>query len=309
MSVPFEELETCDLRVGEVYEGGPQPHVGADPIAKLLTVGNQGGFRIAGQKGTRTHRAVLFSTDSQPEWPDHVDEDRAVFTYYGDNRTPGRDLHDPRGNQLLRDSWCAQGEGIAGRDRIPPFFVFQSTGQGRAVRFLGLAAFGVDDDEEDLVAVWRRRPEGAFLNYRARFTLLDQPVLLRSELDSMFTPLDDADEWWLDCESLEHMRDEPLAWATWRYLGLRVPRGAEPLFVAHDVMDVELPILEEERDLMLLERKARGASTATVHSWIWSAGADDPDYFDHGESAAELPDSLREAHYLALRWKELDQDR
>ena len=68
-------------------------------------------------------------------------------------------------------------------------------------------------------------------------------------------------------------------------------------------------IEHEDIRRMLLEMKARGASTATVHSWIWSAGADDPDYFDHGESAAELPDSLREAHYLALRWKGRAQDR
>lgn len=108
MPIPFEQLSTCDLHVGEVYLEGSQPHVGADPIARLLGVGNMGGFRIAGTARSASHRVALFTTASQPEWPDEVDRATGVFTYFGDNRTAGRDLHDPKGNRLLHDAPLAQ---------------------------------------------------------------------------------------------------------------------------------------------------------------------------------------------------------
>jgi hypothetical protein len=46
---------------------------------------------------------VLTSSLSDPDWPDAVDRETGVFTYYGDNKRPGRALHDtPRnGNELL----------------------------------------------------------------------------------------------------------------------------------------------------------------------------------------------------------------
>jgi len=48
MNTAFSQLETSDLIVDRVYEGGSQGHAGDDPLSKLLPVGNQAGFRYAG---------------------------------------------------------------------------------------------------------------------------------------------------------------------------------------------------------------------------------------------------------------------
>jgi len=31
---------------------------------------------------------------ADPDWPDSPDRETGVFTYYGDNKKPGRELHD-----------------------------------------------------------------------------------------------------------------------------------------------------------------------------------------------------------------------
>ena len=37
---------------------------------------------------------VLTSSLADPDWPDTMDRETGVFTYYGDNKKPGRELHD-----------------------------------------------------------------------------------------------------------------------------------------------------------------------------------------------------------------------
>lgn len=210
MPVPFEELPRSDLRVGEIYRGGSAPNVGADPLARLLPgVGNQGGIR-SGRDG---RMVALFTTKEEAEWPDRLEPDSGVLTYFGDNRTAGRDLHEPRGNRSLRDAWQALGGGADGRRQAPAFFVFEKTGSGRDVRFLGLAALGVADPEDDLAAVWSRSGEDSFLNYRARFTLLDAPVVARAWLDAL--------------EEGSALGPAPLAWTRWVETGVRVPLRPE----------------------------------------------------------------------------------
>lgn len=211
MRVSFDELGRTDLRVGTVFESGPQPHCGADPLAQLLTVGNQGGFRIAGNAEKRSRRVALFTTGEVEEWPDRVDRDLARLTYYGDNRSPGRDLHDPLGNRLLREVFEAIECTSPRRDRVPPFFLFEKVSGGRDVVFVGLAVPGTGDaDGEDLVAVWRGNSEGRFLNYRARFTLIDAPLVRREWIDSIVRGEPDVSV-------------EPLSWTVWRDEGVRVP--------------------------------------------------------------------------------------
>ena len=209
MAIPFDELPRSDLRVGEVYRGGSAPNIGADPLARLLGVGNQGGIR----PGSKGRMVALFTTNEETEWPDRLEPEAGILTYFGDNRTAGQDLHERRGNCLLRDAWHALGNGAGGRREAPPFFVFAKAGSKRDVRFLGLAALGVADLEDDLAAVWSRSGEGSFLNYRARFTLLDAPVVQRAWLDALEqgTGLDEA----------------PLAWTRWVETGVRVPLRAE----------------------------------------------------------------------------------
>jgi Restriction endonuclease AspBHI N-terminal len=119
-----------------------------------MGVGNQGGFRTKGSAG-REKVAVLYSTLDDPDWPDHLDLHSGVFTYHGDNKKAGHELHaTPRGgNTLLRrcfaDLHCGR------RSSIPPFFAFTKGEEGRDVIFRGLAVPGVEGRLEDLVTVWK----------------------------------------------------------------------------------------------------------------------------------------------------------
>ena len=46
---PFNELSKSDLIIDAIYEGGDKGNVSDDPITKIFSVSNQGGFRYAGK--------------------------------------------------------------------------------------------------------------------------------------------------------------------------------------------------------------------------------------------------------------------
>lgn len=186
-TVPFDDLDDTDLHVGDIYLGGGKGNAGDDPLAKLLHVGNQGGFRYKGSPTQRAVRlAVLYTSGAEEEWPDRLDPITGVFTYFGDNRKPGRDLLDTtrKGNVLLKDTFeLVYGTG-GDRATIPPFFLFEKAGVGRAVRFLGLLAPGSPDGDPaaDLAIARHRALGGEFENYRARFTVLQTKHVSREWL-------------------------------------------------------------------------------------------------------------------------------
>jgi hypothetical protein len=179
--VAYPDLPIADLTVGATYEQGPQPNIKGEPLHRLLPgVGNQGGFRAAGSVQAGTVKfAVLFTSGEDLDWPDRLDEETGQFTYFGDNKVPGSDLHATTrsGNQLLRACFDALHGEPPQRQLIPPFFVFRKAvaGGGRDVAFLGLAVPGAGDvvPSSDLVAIWRTTSGERFQNYRAIFTILD----------------------------------------------------------------------------------------------------------------------------------------
>ncbi len=116
----FAGLTTAELTVDAVYQGGSAGHVGDDALARLLPVGNQGGFRYRGQPPT-PRLVALVSTGSEPAWPDELDPFTGVFTYFGDNRTPGHPLLDPRcqGNVILTDTYARTHGDAQARARAP----------------------------------------------------------------------------------------------------------------------------------------------------------------------------------------------
>jgi hypothetical protein len=222
-SVPFNQLASADLTVERVYRGGIAGNWADDPLAQLLPVGNQGGFRTNGSPARdEVKLAVLFTSGAEPDWPDALDVYTGSFTYYGDNRSPGRELHDTprRGNLLLRKVFEWTHEGPSGRARVPPFFLFDKPGRGRDVRFRGLLAPGSSrlTGEEDLVAVWRTTAGQRFQNYRARFTILDADPAPRTWISQILAddPLDSA------C---------PRAWKTWVQSGTYLPLLAPPTVI------------------------------------------------------------------------------
>jgi hypothetical protein len=191
--VAFDKLSAADLTVGAVYEAGDHKTIQGEPLHKLLAgVGNQGGFRAAGSVKQGTVRyAVLFTSGEDPDWPDRLDEETGLFTYFGDNKAPGSELHATTrsGNRLLKACFDALHGEPPQPDLIPPFFVFSKAvaGGGRDVKFLGLAVPGAADSSPggDLVAIWRTTAGERFQNYRAVFTILDAGTIPRSWLDEL----------------------------------------------------------------------------------------------------------------------------
>ena len=158
-------------------------NAGDDPLPLLLNVSNSGGFRYRGQVDA-LELVVLTSSRKDPDWPDTLDRETGVYTYFGDNKSPGRGLHEtPRkGNELLQRIFDLAHSGIEGRQRVPPIFLFANIGEWRDVVFLGLAVPGTADlrTSEDLVAIWKISKSSRFQNYRARFSVLDAPSLSRA---------------------------------------------------------------------------------------------------------------------------------
>ncbi len=191
-SYPFDELATADLQVEAIYEGGCAGTLADDPLGKLIPVGNQGGFRYAGSvKKVDLRLVVLYTSGADRDWPDTLDRETGRFTYYGDNREPGKDLHDTSrgGNAILRSCFHRLHRSPPQREQIPPFFLFNkaSAAEGRNVRFLGLAVPGARDAQptDDLVAVWRSSGGERFQNYRSLFTILDVGVVPRMWLNEI----------------------------------------------------------------------------------------------------------------------------
>lgn len=90
LPVPFDQLTAANLTVERVYQGGTAGNWADDPLAQLLPVGNQGGFRTNGSPAKdEVKLAVLFTSGAEPDWPDVLDVYTGSFTYYGDNRSPG----------------------------------------------------------------------------------------------------------------------------------------------------------------------------------------------------------------------------
>jgi len=224
MAYAFEDLSSVDLIVDAIYGSGPGSSFGNEPINPLMrvgtrSVGNRGGFRAAGTRSDGYDLVVLHTTGKQIDWPDTLDRRSGLFSYFGDNKEPGRELHDtkPGGNRILRDVFASV---HSGKRESPPFFIFESSGSRRDVTFLGLAAPGgaALSSDGDLVAIWRTTEGKRFQNYRAAFTVLDAPTISRKWLAEIYAG-----------EQLgEHC---PEAWRRWRttgsYLALTAPRTVE----------------------------------------------------------------------------------
>jgi hypothetical protein len=214
-----KELIFADLHVDAKYEGWRSGNAGDDPLPALLGVSNQGGFRYLGSK--EHPRLIVITTSlADPEWPDELDPETGIFTYFGDNKKPGRELHGtPRfGNLLLRNIFNATH--TENRSKVPPILIFSSAGAWRDTIFRGLAVPGGAEISrlEDLVAVWKMSGTDRFQNYRAKFTILDIPVIRRC--------------WLNDIQSGNYLLEKaPHPWSMWlqsgKYNPLRAVRTME----------------------------------------------------------------------------------
>jgi hypothetical protein len=187
-AVPFEELQGADLVLGRTYRGGAAGSVADDPLNRLIPVGNSGGFRYKGSSEAPLLIA-LYTTGAEDDWPDSLDPLTSMFTYYGDNRKPGRDLHDtPRhGNEILRRTFARAHGDPGARAQVAPHLLFARADRGRDAEFRGLLAPGAHDltAGEDLVVIAHGRQGLEVRNYRATFTVLDARHLTRAWLDDV----------------------------------------------------------------------------------------------------------------------------
>lgn len=227
--IPFNETSTADLIVDAIYESGSDGQLSGEPISKLLPgSGNMGGFRVSG-RGERKNWVVLFSTGEDRDWPDTLDLNTGKFIYYGDNKTPGHELHDTRagGNKVLRHAFAQLHDDANPRAGIAPFLIFKkfpTAGGARSVQFKGLAVPGFHglSATEDLVAVWKSSDGQRFQNYRAVFTVLDVAVVKRAWVSDLATGnLTSA--------------NAPKAWVDWRISGRYLPLAAEATTVTRTV--------------------------------------------------------------------------
>ena len=187
----FDKIEESDRRnwhliIDAVYRADPsKTNISAEVLSKLLGVKNQGGFRYLGKTET-PNLVVLFTSGEDVYWKDELDTTTGLLLYYGDNKTPGNDLHKTNlhGNEILRymfDLACS--DDFEKRKKIPPVLVFKKNTSlydgeqsGRDVKFLGLAVPGIEGrpKKDWLVAVWGCNRNGdRFQNYKSFFTVLD----------------------------------------------------------------------------------------------------------------------------------------
>jgi hypothetical protein len=212
--------ETPGLLVDRIYQGGRRGNASDDPLPRLVGVSNQGGFRYIGTKNAP--KLVVLTSTENPDWPDNLDKETGMFTYYGDNREPGHELHETRrfGNLLLRDMFERAHGSRDDRAKVPPVLIFANTGTFRDVEFRGLAVPGAQNlgANDDLVAVWKLRQGRRFQNYQARFTILDTATI--------------SAEWIKDIKRGNPLNGNcPLAWRVWiesgLYRPLKAPRALE----------------------------------------------------------------------------------
>ncbi len=186
----MNDLSQADLIVDQVYGGGRRGDAGDDPLPALLRVDSGAGFRHLGRRPeVATLKLLVLKTGfNSAEWPDAIDRENGLFTYYGDRHSPGELHSTPRqGNAMLRNLFDAA-HSSAALEHFPPILLFGNTGTYRDLRFLGLAVPGAEgfSTDEDLVAVWRTTAENVrFQNYKALLTILNVPVITRAWINDV----------------------------------------------------------------------------------------------------------------------------
>lgn len=210
LRIPFTKIDTADLLVDAVYEGGTAKNLGSEVLSKVMHVGNSGGFRKCmkldenGQKTKDVAYVCIYTTGEEIEWRDEIDRTLGRFTYWGDNRKAGNPMIKTKfgGNLFLQNIFAKLAVGQ--RTQIAPVFIFQKY-CGRDVVFCGLAVPGDRrmNPQDALVSVWAQNKEGRYQNYKSTFTVLDIPQIDR--------------RWLVDLENDRgyESRYAPKAWLCW----------------------------------------------------------------------------------------------
>jgi hypothetical protein len=174
-----EEFLSSNLIPGAIYRASTESvGKGNEVLSQLLPgISNSGGFRARRAEDGDPQIVVLYSTGAEGEWPDSLDSDGETFTYYGDNRKPGNEIHSTSrgGNRLLRKWFDSLSAGA--QETVPLVLGFRKfdLAGGSDVEFIGVLVPGAKnhDPNEVLTVERRQHPTGDFENYKAQFTVLD----------------------------------------------------------------------------------------------------------------------------------------
>lgn len=208
---------------------------------------NSGGFRYKSKingstKITDAAFVLLVTTFNEPEWPDNLDVETGIFTYYGDNRSPGSAINETSigGNELLEYIFNKYHSGK--REDIPPLLIFEKvkTENKSFMKFLGLAAPGAQglSSTEDLVAVWRAQKGKRFQNYKAIFTVLEEEKLSWRWLQDLVQNVDPIKSNYC-----------PKSWEQWVEKGSLNPLRCKKTKVPRNKAD-QIPGTEEEKKII-----------------------------------------------------------
>ena len=191
----FKELSQADLVVDAVYESdrnNTKSTYGGEPLHHLIPgIGNAGGFAKRIDDTKNLVGLVLRSTGAYSDWPDELDPYTGTYIYYGDNRQPGRELHDTKakGNDDLRNIFTLAHGDKSTRKKCPLIFIFEKGIKGRDMVFKGMAVPGTSylSRGEDLIAIWRVTDGQRFQNYRASFTILNEAKISGNWVRDVFS--------------------------------------------------------------------------------------------------------------------------
>jgi hypothetical protein len=188
---------------------------------------------------------AIYTSGKDIDWPDDFDPATGTFTYFGDNKKPGHELHDTDkgGNWLLRDISEGLASGGLSRADVPPLLVFTHAGARQDVEFIGLAVPGVRGApiEDCLVALWRSTDGQPFQNYRVQMTILDAGSISR--------------EWINDLKAGRSLTaNAPLAWRRWVRDGRLSPRITVPTLKHRKPVEQMAVGLEQKRIIAAIRK-------------------------------------------------------
>jgi len=219
-----------ELRVDSSLRNTNNPNNPADVFNRFFRfsdgrgINNTSGFRAKSKAGQSTDIencafCLLVTTFGEVEWPDSLNYETGIFTYFGDKRNEG-DIHSTTvgGNRFLRSTFNKLHTGK--RELISPILVFENYkgADGTYMRFLGLAAPGAQGSSafDDLVAVWRIKDRNRFQNYRATFTVLKEDVIQKAWLEDLVNGVTPFES--------NHC---PVLWKKWTQSGIYDPLTCE----------------------------------------------------------------------------------
>ncbi|RTX83764.1 restriction endonuclease [Staphylococcus piscifermentans] len=201
-NIEFHELQSADLIIDAIYEGGNKGNISDDAIGKLMYTGNSGGFRVKNNVEKNPAYLVLYTSGEDVNWPDEINKEKGIVTYFGDNRKAGKQINETKknGNKYLERIWGVNNE--ASKLDIP-IFMFKKNptlSSRRSVQFIGLLVPQVigERNEALLNGIWRTDENGQrFLNYEAKFSILNtgKDVITRKWIDSLITTPLTSDEY------------------------------------------------------------------------------------------------------------------